>query len=226
MRRILIVLAVLLVVLVAADQVVRVRLEQELERSAGTAFAAATVDADVRGWLVLPQLVAGELAEVDVSFTDGVIGVPAVRVERLDATLLGVEAGFPPPATLDRVVLREGTIEVAIHEREVERLFRQERPGWTVVIGEDGVVASGRVEGADVSVTADVVADGTGLRFRARAVDAGALGSDATQAVARAFDATVELTGLPAGVVLRGAAPAPGRLLVQAVVAGGTLDLS
>lgn len=226
MRRTLIVLAVLLVVLVAADQVVRVRIQDEVERAAGTRFAAASVDADVRGLLVLPQLLAGELEEVELHLTDAVLGDPTIRVLQLDAELQGVTAGFPPPATLDRVELRDGIVTAEIHEREVERLLRQTRPDWAVRVTEAGVVASGTVEGVPVQVTADVVVDGQALRFRARAVDAGALGPDATQAVARAFDTSIELAGLPEGVVLRRATPGAGRLVVHAQVTGGTLSLA
>lgn len=225
MRRILLVLAVLLVALVIGDQVLRARIAGEVERAAASAFAAAEADADVRGLLVLPQLVVGELERVDVEVRDGVVGDPPIRVVRLDASLTGLAVGFPPPTGLEAVDIGGGTIALTIHEREVERLLRAERPGWSATVTPDGVVATGTVRDVAVRVRAEVVVDGTALELRAREVDAGALGQDASSAVAAAFDTSIAFTGVPEVVRFTGATTAEGRVVVEGVLGAGTLRL-
>lgn len=224
MRRLLVVLALLLVALVVGDQLLRLRIEREVEAAAASGFSAAEADADVAGLLVVPQLLTGTLDRIDVVLGDAVIGDPTIRVTRLHAELREVTAGLRP-AALERVRVAAGTIEVSIHEREVERLLRRERPGWSVRVTADGVIATGQVQGADVEVTAEVLVEGAALRFQPRGVDAGALGPGAARAVAGAFATTVPLSGLPAGVEVIGARPVPGHLVVTARLTGGVLEL-
>lgn len=226
MRRTLVVLAVLLVALVAGDQVLRARVAGEVERAAASAFAAAEADADVTGLLVLPQLLAGALDRVDVEVTDGVVGDPPIRVVILTASLEGVAVGFPPPTGLDEVDVAGGTLTLTIHEREVERLIRAERPGWSARITPEGVVATGTVEGADVRVTAEAVVDGTALHLRATEVDAGALGSGAADLVAAAFETSIPFAGVPENVRFTAATTATGRLVIEGTLAPGTLRLA
>lgn len=225
MRRALLVLALLLVVLVAVDQYLRVRVAGEVERSALSAFAAAEAEADVRGWAVLPQLLAGTIEEVDVVVSDGVVGDPAIRVSELRATLQGLAVGLPPPTDLDAVELAGGSLSLAIHEREVERLVRAQRPGWSARVTPAGVVAEGQVQGAAVRVTADVTVDGQALRLRAQEVDAGELGAGASDAVAAAFNTTLAFEGVPSNIRFTGATTQEGRLVVDGTLAPGTLRL-
>ncbi|MBW3620960.1 MAG: DUF2993 domain-containing protein [Actinobacteria bacterium] len=225
MRRTLLVLALLLVVLVAADQYLRMRVGREVEHAAARAFAASEVDADVRGWAVLPQLLAGTIDHVDLAVDDAVVGDPPIRVVQLTATLDGMAVGFPPPAGVDEVELAGGTLSLVIHEREVERLVRAQRPGWTVRVTPDGVVADGQVRGASVRVVADVVVDGRAVRLLASEVDAGELGPGASDAVAAAFETTLAFEGVPGTIRFTGATTTVGRLVIDGVLGAGTLRL-
>lgn len=225
MRRTLLVLALLLVALVAVDQYLRGRIAGEVEQAALVAFAASEADADVRGWAVLPQLLAGTVDEVDVTVSDGVVGDPPIRVSELRATLEGLAVGFPPPTGMDAVEIAGGSLTLGIHEREVERLIRAQRPGWTARVTSAGVVAEGQVEGAAVRVTADVTVDGQALHLRAQEVDAGELGAEASDTVAAAFDTRIVFEGVPSNIRFTGAATRDGRLVVAGTLAPGTLRL-
>lgn len=225
MRRILFVLAVLLVVLVGADQYLRTRVVGEVERAAASAFAASEADATVRGWAVLPQLLAGSLDRIDLEVADGVVGDPPVRVAVLTSTLEGLAVGFPPPTGLDEVEIAGGTLALVIHEREVERLVRAERPGWAIRVTPAGVLATGEVQGEAVRVTAEAVVDGRAVRLRSREVDAGGLGADASDAVAAAFDTTLTFAGVPASIRFTGASTRAAELVIEGVLAPGTLRL-
>lgn len=225
MRRLTVVLAVLLVLLLAGDRVVRVRIEEEVERSVARSFSAATVDADVTGLLVLPQLLVGRLERVDIVLGDGMVGEPPTRVTSLAVSLVGAAVGFPPPSALDRVGIDEGTIVIRVHEREVERLLAREHAGWTVQIGDATLHATGHVQGVEVRVVGEVVTHGQTLRLRAREVDAGALGPGAVQAVAQGFDTSLTIAGLPPGVRFTQARPEAGHLVIEATIAPGVLAL-
>lgn len=225
MRRTLLVLALLLVVLVAADTYLRTRIAAEVERAASSAFAASEADADVRGWAVLPQLLAGAIDRVDLAVVDGVVGDPPIRVLELTSTLEGLAVGFPPPAGLDEVELAGGSVSLVVHERELERLVRAQRPGWSVRIAPEGVVATGEVQGVPVRITADAVVDGQAVRLHTREVDAGELGAGASDAVAAAFDTSLAFSGVPASIRFTGATTGAGRLVVEGVLGPGTLRL-
>lgn len=225
MRRTLVALTALLIILVAVDQVVRARLTDEVATAAATGFSAASADADVPGALVLPQLLSGRIGELRVDLADGVVGDPVVRVARLEVALVDVETSFPPPTSLRAVTVAGGTLVITVHEREVERLFGQTRPGWDVEVGEDGLHATGTVDGLRVAVTAEVTVEGNALRIRAREVDAGAVDPALSRAVAAAFDTTIPVDGLPATVLLRRARPTAGALVLDADIAPGVLDL-
>lgn len=226
MRRLVIALAVLLVLLLVTDRIVRVRVEDEIEQAAARRFSAATVDADITGVLVLPQLLTGRLERVEVALGDAVAGDPPIRLATLDVTLLGVRTGFPPPASIEDVEVEEGTLVLGLHEREVERLLLQRRPGWSARITAAGIVATGEVAGAPVQVVAEPIVGGDGIRIRTREVDAGELGPDAARQVAQAFDTTIAVDGLPPGVRLVAARTEPTRLLLDGVVDSGALPLS
>lgn len=225
MRRSLLVLGLVLVVLVAADQLLRMRVGREVELAAASAFAASQVDADVRGWAILPQLLAGTIERVDLDVSDGVVGDPPVRVVLLTASLEGLAVGFPPPSGAEEVELAGGTLSLVIHGREVERLIRAQRPGWTARVTPDGVVAVGEVEGVEVRVVADVAVDGQAVRLRASEVDAGELGAGASDAVAAAFDTTLPFEGVPASIRFTAATTRAGELVVDGELGPGTLRL-
>lgn len=225
MRRILFVLALLLVVLVGTDQYLRARVAGEVERAAASAFAASEAEATVRGWAVLPQLLAGSLDRVELEVADGVVGDPPIRVETLTSSLDGVAVGFPPPTGLDEVEIAGGTLALVIHEREVERLVRDERPGWSIRVTPEGVVATGEVQGQPVRVTAEAIVDGRSVQLRTREVDAGELGADASDTVAAAFDTSLTFEGVPASIRFTGASTRAGELVVEGVLAPGTLRL-
>lgn len=226
MRRTLLVLAVLLVALVAADQYLQLRVAREVEQAAASAFAASSTEADVRGWAVLPQLLAGRIDRIDLEVTDGVVGDPPIRVVELTSSLEGLAVGFPPPSGLDEVELSGGTLSLVIHERELERLIRAQRPGWTARVTPEGVVAIGEVQGAEVRVTADVVVDGRAVHLRAREVDAGELGAGASDAVAGAFDTSLPFAGVPESIRFTGATTRDGQLVLDGVLGPGTLRLA
>lgn len=225
MRRTLVLLAVLLVALVAGDQYLRSRVAGEVERAAETAFAASEADADVRGWAVLPQLVTGTIERVDLEVRDGIVGDPPIRVVELDARIEGLAVGLPPPTDLQAVDIAGGTLRLVVHEREVERLVRRQRPGWQVRIGPEGVTAEGQVQGAAVRVTAEAVVEGRSLHLRTREVDAGDLGPAASDAVAAAFDVTLPFEGVPASIRFTEVATRAGSLVVDGVLGAGTLRL-
>lgn len=224
-RRALIVFAVLLAVLIAGDQYLRARIAGEVERAAAVAFAASETDADVRGWAIIPQLLAGSLERVDVAVRDGVVGDPPIRVVRLDAVLEGLVVGFPPPAGLDAVEVGGGSLSLVVHEREVERLIRADRPGWAVQVTPEGVRAIGEVQGVEVAVTAEASVDGRSLRLRVREVDAGELGADASDAVAAAFDTTLPFEGVPDTIRFTGATTRESQLVIEGVLRPGLLRL-
>jgi hypothetical protein len=224
-RRILITATVLLVVVLIADQLVRARIQQAVGEAVASGFAASAVDVDLAGALVLPQLLTGELDAVTIHLDDAVLDDPPVRLAALDATIEGVVVGFPPSLSLDQVEVSGGTARVVVHEREVERLLRQDRPDATAEVTAAGVIASATYQGVPVSVTAEPVVDGETLRFRAREVDIGALPASATGLVAGLFDTTIPLDGLPDGIQVTGAHTEADRLVIEARVVPGPLVL-
>jgi hypothetical protein len=224
-RRFSIALGLLLVLLVVGDRVAKARVEGEVEQAVARSFAASSVAADVQGLLVLPQLVNGRLDQVDVRLTDGVVGEPPTRVAELELSLVGVSFDFPPPAQLDRVDVESGQAVLTVHEREVERLVAAQIPGWSVQLEDGSIRATGEVQGAEVRVVAEVVANGHTLRIRAREVDAGTLGPDAAPLVAQAFDTSLDVSGLPDIVAFADARARTDRLLIEAEIATGTLNL-
>lgn len=220
MRRVLILIGLLALVLVGADQVARAIVESRLEDRAQSLLSAGAVDAQIRAAVVLPDLVRGRLGRLDLHAEDAALGDPAVRLATVDATAHGVELPFPPPDPLERVAVEHGTFRLSIHDRELQRLLRDERPGWDVAASDRGIVATGTVQGAPVEVVADVIVDGGDLLFVARDVDAGSLGAGAARVVAAAFDLRFDLPALPGGFVLTAATARPGSLELTGRIEG------
>lgn len=220
MRRPLVVVALLLVAFVAADQWARGQVQTALEDAVADRLAAASADVQLRGLLVLPQLLGGELRTADVTVRDAVVGDPAVRLAEVDATLEGLEVPFPPPAELDRVTVRDGQVRIVLLPREVGRLLAVTRPEWQVAMTDDGIRATGEVRGVEVAVVADVAVVGRELRFSARDVEVGGLGLEAANAVAAAFDTRVALPDLPEGLVIETAEAGADGLVLRGRVSG------
>lgn len=202
MRRWVTVVVLGLVAVVAADQWSRAQVQGLLERTVADQLAATSSDVEVAGFLVLPQLLTGELRQVDLEVRDALVGEPGVRLATIDATLLGLAVPFPPPAELRRVAVDDGQVTITILPREVARILSGARPGWDVATTDEGLRASGDVQGVAVAVTADVAVVGAELRFTARDVEVGDLGLAAASTIAAAFEARVPLPELPDGLVV------------------------
>lgn len=202
MRRWLAVLTLGLVALVAADQWARAQVQDLLERTVADQLAAASSDVQVAGFLVLPQLVSGQLREVDLEVRDALVGDPGIRLSTIDATLVGLAVPFPPPAELHAVAVDDGRVTITLQPREVARVLAGARPGWEIATTDDGVRASGEVQGVPVAVVADVAVVGAELRFTARDVEVGELGLGAASTIAAAFETRVPLPELPEGLVV------------------------
>lgn len=209
------------VAVVAADQWARAEVQNLLERTVADELAAGSADVRIEGLLVLPQLLGGQLREVDVEVRDALVGDPAVRLAAVDATLDGLVVAFPPPDALDRVAVDGGDVRIVVLPRELQRLFSGSRPGWQLTTSAAGLRATGEVQGVPVAVTADVRVVGRELRLTARDVEVGELGLGAANTVAAAFDTRIALPVLPDGIVLDGAESTAGGLVLTGRVVDG-----
>lgn len=219
MRRWVTGLVLLVVVFVAADQWARASVQRVLEDTVADQLAARQADVEVAGLFVLPQLLAGELRQVELLVDDAVVGDPAVRLAWIEGTLYGLEIPFPPPAVLDRVAVSDADIEVLLLPRELQRLFAARRPDWELTISSEGVRATTDFQAIEVSVLADVTVVNDALVFSATEVGAGSLGVDVSSRIAGAFDTRLPLPDLPDGLVITDAVTRSDGLLLL-----GTID--
>lgn len=224
MRRWVTGLVLLAVVFVAADQWARASVQRVLEDTVADQLAARQADVEVAGLFVLPQLLAGELQQVELLVDDAVVGDPAVRLAWIRGTLYGLAIPFPPPAVLDTVAVSDADIEVLVLPRELQRLFASQRPDWELTISSEGVRATTDFQGIEVSVLADVTVVNDALVFSATEVGAGSLGVDVSSRIAGAFDTRLPLPDLPEGLVITDAVARTDGLLLLGTI-DGTLVL-
>jgi hypothetical protein len=220
MRRWVTGLVLLVVVFIAADQWARAAVQRVLEDTVADQLAARQANVEVAGLFVLPQLLAGELDQVELAVDDAVVGDPAVRLASIEGTLYGLEVPFPPPDVLDRVAVSDAEIEVLVLPRELQRLFAAQRPDWELTISSEGVRATTDFEGIEVSVLADVTVVNDALVFSATEVGAGALGVGVSNRIAGAFDTRLPLPDLPEGLVITEAVPGSEGLLLLGTIDG------
>lgn len=218
MRRALWWVAIVLVILVIADQAARAYVERRLEARVEDAFAASAADVQLPGFPVLLALVRGEVARLGIEIVGAVAGDPPVRLERVRADLEGAGIGMRGDAAPVTVVA--GSFEAVVSGRELGRLVERERPGWKVELSDGALEASGTVEGAAIDLRAETIVDGDALLVVTREI---AAGDRSAREVASAFDLRLPLPPLPGGLTVTGAEIRGDDLLLTGPVA--QLDL-
>lgn len=210
MRKLLVALAVLLVLLVAADRVA-VRVADRALASQLDSQLGATPDVHVGGFPFLTQALAGRYRDIDVTAPTATRS--GLTLTGLSASLRGVHLPLSAAAGGSVRSVPVDALDVAgvVPYASLETRAR----GLSLAQSGGGVLVSGsiRVLGRDVAASAVSTAtlEGTSLSLRASDVRVG--GVTATGAVANALkgklDVRIDLSDLPYGVRLTSVRPTP-----------------
>lgn len=209
------------VVVVAGGQLVESRVGASVRDAvAARAVSVGDVDTDLEGTPLVYHVAVGRLPRVTTTVEQLEIGAPPVTFRRVTIDLRDVafalgDALDGPPTEL---TARAGAFEAAIGEDELRRVVARDRPGFALRLDGGDVVVEGTVAGRPVTLVAEPRVERGDLVLAARRVEAGGL---PPQEVARAFDLTVPIAGLPGGVRASGA-----RVDGDALVLTGRLEFA
>lgn len=211
MRRLLAVLAVVVllgVAALAADRFLHARAE---ERIAGELAAAVDVtgqpDVTVDGFPFLTQLAAGELdsvrARADAVSTEG--------VRLLDVTAHARSVTVESPSTAGRLDLA-GTLP----DETLQQLVQEKAPGVTVTSAPDGIHLTTKVFGVDLALVAEPQVQDGGIGVRVTRVELGGAQVDTADLAPlvgeELLELDLEVPDLPLGLTLGDVTPRDGGL--------------